>query len=79
LAGPIISRSNLEFFRARAAQAHAEAEAATLDHVRERCLRSEAAWASLADRAERSEHMRIAEAKRKAESVLPDVAAPSAQ
>jgi hypothetical protein len=66
LAGPIIRSSNLEFFRARAAQANADAEEATLDHVRERCRRSQAAWQALADRAERSEHMRAAEAERKA-------------
>ena len=70
MTGPVISRSNLEFFRARAAQAGAEAEAATLDHVRERCRRSEAAWAALAYRAERSELMREAEARRKAEAGL---------
>ena len=67
VSGPVISRSNLQFFRARAAEARADAEEATLEHVRERCLRSEAAWASLADRAERSEIMREAEAKRKAQ------------
>ena len=67
MAGPIIRSSNLDFFRARAAQARAEAEAATLDHVIERCRRSEAAWTALADRAERSELMRVAEAQRKAE------------
>jgi hypothetical protein len=67
LAGPIIRNSNLEFFRARAAQANADADAATLEHVRERCRRSEAAWTALADRAERSELMRAAEAQRKAQ------------
>ena len=66
MAGPIIRSSNLEFFRARAAQADADAEEATLDHVRERCRRSQAAWQALADRAERSELMRAAEAERKA-------------
>ena len=70
MTGPIIRSSNLEFFRARAAQACADAEAATLDHVRERCRRSEAAWTALADRAEYSERMRHAEAKRKAEAGL---------
>jgi hypothetical protein len=65
--GPIIRNSNLEFFRARAAQAHAEAEAATLTHVRERCQRSEAAWQALADRAARSERLKEAERERKAE------------
>ena len=63
----IIRSSNLEFFRARAAQAAAEADSATLDHVRDRCRRSEAAWNALADRAERSELMRAAEVLRKAE------------
>ena len=62
--------SNLDFFLARAAQARAEAEAATLAHVRERCRRSEAAWTALANRAERSEQMRAIEARRKAEAGL---------
>ena len=62
--------SNLDFFLARAAQARAEAEAATLAHVRDRCRRSEAAWSALANRAERSELLRAAEAKRKAEAGL---------
>jgi hypothetical protein len=59
--------TNLEFYLARAAQAREEAEAATLDHVRERCRRSEAAWQQLADRAERSEQLKVAEAARKAQ------------
>ena len=62
--------SNLDFYLARAEQARAEAEVATLDHVRERCLRSEAAWTAMAERAERSEKMKVAEALRKAESGL---------
>jgi hypothetical protein len=62
--------TNLDFFLARAAQARAEAEAATLDHVRDRCRRSEAAWTALAHKAERSERMREEEAKRKAEAGL---------
>ena len=62
-----MSNTNLDFYLARAAQAREEAEAATLDHVRERCRRSEAAWQQLADRAERSERLREAEALRKAE------------
>ena len=70
MAGPIIRSSNLEFFRARAAQAHADGEEATLDHVRERSLRSEAAWQALADKAQRTERMREAEAERKAEAGL---------
>ena len=66
----MIRSSNLEFFRARAAPAGPDAEAATLDHVRDRCRRSEAAWQALADRAERSEQMRAEEAQRKAEAGL---------
>jgi hypothetical protein len=62
----IIRSSSLEFFLARAAQARAEAEEATLDHVRERCLRSEAAWTAFADKAKRSEQVKIDEALRKA-------------
>ena len=58
--------SQLDFYLARVEQARAEAEAATLDHVRERCERSEAAWLALADRAEKSEQRRGAEAARKA-------------
>jgi hypothetical protein len=66
----IIRSSNLQFFLARAAQARAEAEEATLDHVRERCQRSEAAWAALAYKAERSERLREEEARRKEEAGL---------
>ena len=58
--------SNLDFFVARAEQARAEAEAATLEHVRERCRRSEAAWEALADKARRSERLREQEAERRA-------------
>ena len=64
--GTMSSTSNLQFYLARAEQARGEAESATLEHVRERCRRSEAAWTALAERAERSERMRIEEAERKA-------------
>lgn len=47
-----------ETYLARAAEARQAAEAATLDNVRERCLRSEEAWMLMADRAERTEKMR---------------------
>lgn len=65
-----MSSANLDFFLARAEQARAEGEAATLDHVRERCRRSEAAWQSLAHKAERSERLRAEEARRKVEAGL---------
>jgi hypothetical protein len=66
LAGAIVRSSNLQFFLARAEQARAEAEAATLDLVRERCRRSEDAWSALADKALRGERLRIEDQKRKA-------------
>jgi hypothetical protein len=50
--------SDREVFLARAAEAREQANAATLDNVRERCLRSEEAWMSMADRAARAEKMR---------------------
>ena len=61
-----VRNTNLEFVLARAAQARGEAESATLEHVRERCRRSEAAWTALADKAERSERLKAEEALRKA-------------
>jgi hypothetical protein len=64
-----VRSSTLQFYLDRAAQARNEAEAATLEHVRERCRRSEAAWTELAERAERNEQMRVAEALRKADQV----------
>ena len=70
MAAPVARSSNLQFFLARVEQARAEADAATLDHVRDRCLRSEAAWSALADKARRSERLRLEEEKRKA-ALLP--------
>jgi hypothetical protein len=61
----VAAYSQLQFYTARAEQAREDAEAATLDHVRERCRRSEAAWSALAERAERSEQMKAAEALRR--------------
>lgn len=52
------SATDRETYLARAAEARAQADKATLDNVRERCLRSEAAWAEMAARAERTERMR---------------------
>ena len=67
MTGPVVRSTNLDFFLARAEQARAEADAATLDHVRARCRRAEAAGTALADRAERAERLREAEALRKAQ------------
>jgi hypothetical protein len=65
--------SNQDFYLARAAEARADAEAATLDNVRDRCLRSEAAWTQMADRVERGERMRE---KLLAEKAAADMAIP---
>ena len=48
-----------EAYRARAAVEHANAEAATLDNVRDRCRRAERAWTEMADRAERTTEQRL--------------------
>jgi hypothetical protein len=58
--------TQLEFYRARAADARADAEAATLDNVRERCLRAAAAWEDMADRAARTDKMRARQEAEKA-------------
>ena len=47
-----------QFYVDQAEQARRDAESATLDNVRERCLRSAAAWAEMARRASRTERMR---------------------
>jgi hypothetical protein len=55
-----------EFYLARAAEMAIEADKATLDNVRDRCRRSEAAWLSMASRTARSEQMRSRLAEEKA-------------
>ena len=56
-----------DFYTARADESARDAAAATLDNVRERCLRSEAAWRSMAERLERGEAMRDTLAAEKAQ------------
>ena len=65
MSAPVARAGNLDFFLARAQQAREEGEETTLEHVRERCRRSEAAWMALADKAKRSERLRLEEAQRK--------------
>lgn len=48
----------LDLYLARADEAATEAKQATLDNVRDRCLRSEAAWRDMADRQTRIERLR---------------------
>lgn len=47
-----------DFYLTRAAECARDAEATTLDNVKERCRRSEAAWRAMADRLLRGEQMR---------------------
>jgi hypothetical protein len=61
LAAPAVRLSNASFFLTRAEQARVEADQASLNNVRERCRRSEAAWMVLADRAQRAERVRLQE------------------
>lgn len=56
-----------DFYRARAVDARADADSASLDNVRERCLRAAAAWDGMADRAVRTGKMRVRLEAEKAE------------
>jgi hypothetical protein len=49
-----------ELFVARALECRGQADAATLDNVRDRCLRAEAAWTAMAQRSQRTETARDA-------------------
>ncbi len=55
-----------ETYAARAAEARADADAATLANVRDRCLRAEAAWLDMAERAGRTDEARARHAAAKA-------------
>ncbi len=48
----------LDFYRTQATKAAADAAAATLGNVRDRCLRAAAAWETMAERIERTDAMR---------------------
>jgi hypothetical protein len=58
--------TQLDFYRARADDARADAAAATLENVRQRCLRAAAAWDDMADRAARTDKMRARQEAEKA-------------
>lgn len=58
--------SHHDFLVARAHEARAEAEAATLDNVRDRCLRAAAAWDAMAARILKTEAYRVKQAAGKA-------------
>jgi len=55
-----VRHKDFDTYLARANEARAEAESATLAKVRERCLRAEAAWREMAGRVQRTETMRAA-------------------
>jgi hypothetical protein len=59
-----IRNSAADIFLNRALEAAADADAATLDNVRQRFRRAEAAWHALAERAQQSERMRADELAR---------------
>jgi hypothetical protein len=58
--------SEAPLYRARAEECRLQAEQATLQNVRERCLRAADAWVAMAERGERSDSMRAAQEKLKA-------------
>ena len=55
-----------DFYVARAAEARADAEAASLENVRERCLRAAEAWEAMAARAHRGDVFRAKQEAEKA-------------
>ena len=59
--------ATFDFYTARAEEAAAQAEAAVLDNVRERSLRSERVWRSLANQARDVERAREKAAQIRAE------------
>lgn len=58
--------ATLEFYTERAEECRRDAEAATLDNVRNRCLSAAAAWDSMAERAGRTQSYRAAHEAEKA-------------
>ena len=60
--------NTLQFYLDRAQQARVEGREATLSHVRERCLRAEAAWSSLAQKAARAQEGRLQQDQKSAGS-----------
>lgn len=62
----MVRQKDYATYLARAEEARAEAEGSTLENVRERCLRAEAAWLAMAAKSERTERMRATTAAEKA-------------
>lgn len=66
-------------FKAHAARCRQEADDAVLDNVRDRALRSEAAWSQMARRSLMTEASRDARQPRALNDVAPDVFDPALQ
>ena len=62
--------SQIDFYDARAAESRSAAEAATLDNVRDRCVRAAEAWEAMAARARRGDTFRAKQAADKAAAAL---------
>jgi hypothetical protein len=68
--------SQHDFYTARAADARSDADAATLDNVRDRCIRAAEAWEAMAARAHRSDVFRAKqEAEKAALAATPQIPA----
>ena len=65
-----------DFYLARAAEARADADKATLANVRDRCLRSEEAWTAMAARIQRTDKLRLKSEAEKTARALEQEAAP---
>ena len=64
--------NSLQFYLDRAQQARIDGEKATLSHVRERCLRAEAAWSSLAQKAARAQEGRLVQSQKPTNTLAGD-------
>ena len=64
-----------DLYLQRAGEARAEADKAVLANVRDRCLRAETAWMVMAERAERTERLRVAHEVAKAHEAAKTAAA----
>ena len=60
-------------YSAHAARCHEEAESASLDNVRDRALRAEAAWSAMADRSRKTEASRDAREARTLADAAPTI------
>jgi hypothetical protein len=59
-----------DFYEARAAEARADADGASLTNVKDRCLRAAAAWEAMAARAHRGDVFRAKAAAAKAAALV---------